>query len=97
MQRFRLLRIVALAEAATLLALVGVAVPLKHIGGYPAAVSILGPVHGLVFLAFAWLVIREWSSGLIVRSGAFRLLVGAVIPFGGIWNERWLARLDRPA
>ena len=38
MQRFRLLRIAALAEAATLLVLVGVAVPLKHIGGHSAAV-----------------------------------------------------------
>lgn len=97
MGRLALLRFAALAEAATLLLLVGVAVPLKHIGGYPAAVSALGPVHGLVFLAFAWLVVREWSSGLITRSAAVRLMIGAVIPFGGLWNERWLARQDRPA
>jgi hypothetical protein len=42
-------------------------------------------------LVFLWLVVRSWSEGLINSKGALRLFVGAMIPFGGILNERWLA------
>lgn len=81
-----------LAEGATLLALVLVAVPLKHFAGFPQGTQLLGPLHGLVFLAFCWTVVQSWSEGIIERSDAFRLLIGAVIPLGGIVNESWLKR-----
>jgi integral membrane protein len=87
----RSLRWFALAEAITLLTLIFIAVPLKYAGGIPEAVSIMGPVHGVTFLVFLWLVVRSWSEGLINSKGALRLFVGAMIPFGGILNERWLA------
>jgi hypothetical protein len=40
------LRQLALAEAATLLALVFVAVPLKHVAGLAEASRVFGPIHG---------------------------------------------------
>lgn len=86
----RTLRLLALAEAATLLALLFVAVPLKHFMGIAEASRIMGPVHGLTFLAFCWVVVQSWSEGLIARRDAARLFVGACLPFGGIINERWL-------
>lgn len=86
------LRIAAVAEALTLLALVFVAVPLKYGADLPAAASIMGPIHGMAFMLFLWFVIRSLSEELINWKGAVRLLVGAVIPFGGIVNERWLKR-----
>lgn len=86
----RTLRGLALAEAATLLALILIAVPLKHIGGIPEASRVMGLIHGLTFLAFCWAVIRAWSEGLIARRDAARLFIGACLPFGGIVNERWL-------
>ena len=86
------LRRAAIAEAVTLLALFSVAMPIKHIGGYPWLVSVVGPVHGLTFIVFLWFVVRSWAEELIDRKGAFRLLVGALIPMGGFVNERWLRR-----
>lgn len=86
----RMLRTLALAEAATLLALVFVAVPLKHIASIPEATRTMGPIHGLAFLAFSWAMIRAWSEGLIGARDAARLFLGACLPFGGIVNERWL-------
>ncbi|MEM7284372.1 MAG: DUF3817 domain-containing protein [Pseudomonadota bacterium] len=77
-------------EAATLLALFCVAVPIKYIAGEPRLVSVLGPLHGLVFMAFLWLVVRSWAEGIINGMGALRLFVGALIPMGGFVNERWL-------
>lgn len=84
------LRYSAIAEALTLLALVFVAVPLKYGAGIPFATKFMGPVHGLTFLFFLWSVARTWAEGLINWKAALRLFIGAMIPFGGIVNERWL-------
>ena len=86
----RILRILALAEAATLLALIFIAVPLKYYAGIPEATKIIGPIHGLTFLAFCWAVIQAWANRLITWRDAARLFIGASLPFGGIVNERWL-------
>ena len=86
----RTLRLLALFEAATLLGLLFVAVPLKHFAGIAEISRILGPIHGLVFLAFCWAVIQAWSEGVIARRDAARLFIGACLPFGGVINERWL-------
>lgn len=44
------LRIAGLFEGTTLLFLLLIAVPLKHLAGYPEIVSAAGPVHGLAFV-----------------------------------------------
>ncbi len=80
----------AILEAVTLLALFGVAMPLKYWAGIPQAVSFMGPIHGLAFMVFLWFVIRSWAEGLINWVGVLRLFIGAFIPFGGFVNERWL-------
>ncbi|MBU2934888.1 MULTISPECIES: DUF3817 domain-containing protein [Pacificibacter] len=82
----------AIFEALTLLALFCVAMPLKYFAGMPQFVSVMGPLHGLAFMIFLWFVIRSWAEGLIGWTGAARLFVGAMIPFGGFVNERWLRR-----
>jgi integral membrane protein len=82
----------AIFEALTLLALFCVAMPLKYFAGVPQLVSVMGPIHGLAFVIFLWFVIRSWAEGLISWPGATRLFVGAMIPFGGFVNERWLRR-----
>ncbi len=84
------LRRLAVAEAATLLVLILVAVPMKWFGDLPEATRVVGPIHGLMFLAFCWAIVRSWSEGLIAGRDAVRLFVGACLPFGGIVNERWL-------
>lgn len=88
----KLLRISAFAEAVTLILLVCVAVPLKYILGMPAFVAAIGPVHGVAFLGFLVVIMYALGEGLITRSGALRLFLGSLIPFGGFINERWLAQ-----
>ncbi|MCV2892963.1 DUF3817 domain-containing protein [Lentibacter sp. XHP0401] len=86
------LRITAFAEAVTLILLVCVAVPLKYGLGLPGFVSALGPVHGAAFIGFLVVTMYALGEGLVTRSGALRLFIGSLIPFGGFINERWLAR-----
>lgn len=86
------LRRAAIAEALTLLALFCVAMPLKYFAEIPAAVSVLGPIHGLTFVVFLCFVVRSWAEGQINGMGVARLFAGALVPFGGFINERWLSR-----
>ena len=48
----RQLRLVALLEGSSFLALLFIAMPLKYLAGLPLAVRIMGSVHGLLFLMF---------------------------------------------
>lgn len=97
MTDMRWLRVMALVEAATLLLLVCVAVPLKRIWGMPEFVSFMGPVHGFAFISFVWVVAQNLGQNIITKKMAIRLLIGACIPFGGLVNERWLKQQMTPA
>lgn len=83
------LRGIALAEATSYLLLL-VAVAAKRLLDQPGGVSVIGPIHGLLFLAYVVAVIfareeRGWPLPLTVAA-----VVAAVIPFGGYVVERRL-------
>lgn len=89
----RSFRYVALAEATSFLALL-VATVVKHTGGSEIGVKILGPIHGLLFLAYvlmAWQLREE--AGWTNRQ-TFWIMVGAVLPFGGYVVDRWLVQRE---
>jgi integral membrane protein len=84
--QLRRLEAVSLIEATTLVLLVCVAVPLKHLAGWPMGVAIVGPIHGLAFLSYGWVAIQTVAGGGWRRAEAARLLLLAVVPFGGYFN-----------
>lgn len=45
-------RIIAYTEAVSFLLLLGIAMPLKYLGGMPEAVKITGWVHGILFMLY---------------------------------------------
>jgi integral membrane protein len=92
LMQLRRMRIVSLIEGSTLLLLLLVAVPLKHLAGIFVATRIMGPVHGLAFLAYTWMLIQTVSGGGWSRSQTLRLVIAALIPCGAFINERALAR-----
>ncbi len=88
---FSALRYVALAEAISFLALL-VATYIKYANDSPMGVQVLGPVHGILFLAYVFmtLIVRgpaRWSNPTTLG-----VLIGAVVPFGGFVVDRWLSR-----
>lgn len=91
----RRLRAIAAIEGSTLVCLLFLAVPLKHLFGIPAAVRIMGPVHGTAFVAYAWALTVAVSAGGWKRQEVVRLVIGALIPFASFGNERWLGRKER--
>lgn len=91
----RKLRLLGALEGASTLLLFGVAMPLKYLAGMPQAVTIVGSIHGLLFvaLAAACLVAVE-RVPIGPRLGAAGIL-GAVVPFGPFVVDVWLRRLER--
>lgn len=51
-QSLRHLRLAGLIEGCTLVALVCIAGPLKHLAGIPVVSALLGPMHGIAFVAY---------------------------------------------
>lgn len=91
-KQLRWMRAVSLLEGSTLVLLVLVAVPLKHLAGFPIATALMGPIHGVAFLLYVWMLIQTVSAGGWSRSETVRMVVAAFIPFGAFVNERALAR-----
>jgi integral membrane protein len=87
-------RYVALVEATTFLALL-VASVVKNTGGGETGVQILGPIHGLLFIAYVVFALNLRSELAWTNKQTFWILVGAVLPFGGYVVDWWLARRER--
>lgn len=88
------MRWIALAEATSFIALL-IAAVIKRTGGSETGVQILGPVHGLLFIAYVVNVFAiradlDWDG-----KTTFWVLVGAVIPFGGYVVDWWMLRQRR--
>ena len=79
MRRFKL---VAWLEGASFLLLLGVAMPLKYWMGLPVAVRVAGMAHGVLFLAYSWMVLDAVANrGWRFTRVAWGLLAG-LLPFG---------------
>lgn len=86
------LSLMTLLEGASLIALVLIAVPLKHMADMPMAVSVIGPLHGAFYLwTMAVLGIVLFRRHLRVRDGSI-VALAALIPFGGLLSHRLIRR-----
>lgn len=79
---FDLFRKIALAEGVSFLVLLLIAMPLKYMAGWPKGVTIVGGIHGLLFIAFiilAWEVKKEYKKDWpwLIKS-----FIASILPFG---------------
>ena len=84
---FSLFRKIGIAEGISFLVLLLIAMPLKYFAGFPMAVTIVGSLHGVLFVAYMALAL-EVENVLIVK-GRFKRLrwliicfIAAILPFG---------------
>jgi integral membrane protein len=94
------LRVIGVVEGASFLLLLGLAMPLKYLAGMPQYVSVIGALHGALWLAYlAALVDVRLNAGWgWPRTGW--ALVASVLPFGPFVLEAQLraeARLGAKA
>ncbi|MGZ8551741.1 MAG: DUF3817 domain-containing protein [Chitinophagaceae bacterium] len=84
---FNWFRKIAFAEGVSFLVLLFIAMPLKYFANMPMAVTIVGGLHGLLFVAFiimAWEVKREYKKdwGWLLKS-----FIASIVPFGTFWMD----------
>lgn len=89
-------RYVALAEATSFLALL-VAAVVKRTADNEVGVQILGPIHGLLFVAYVAIAFSIRGDAGWTGKQTLWILVGAVLPFGGYVVDWWLVRRERLA
>ena len=89
------LRTMGLIEGISTLVLFFVAMPLKYFAGMPLAVTIVGSLHGLLFVLLVGMIaVGVWKIPLppwLAAAG----VVGAVVPGGPFIVDRWLGKLAR--
>jgi integral membrane protein len=88
------LRIVGLIEGISFLVLLGVAMPLKYFAGLPQAVTVVGWIHGLLFIAFcvALTQAHQEAKWTLKRTGG--VLIAALLPFGPFVIDKRLREED---
>ena len=92
------LRLLGFLEGISLLLLIGIAVPAKHLYGNPALVKSIGPVHGMLFLLF---VFNTLSVGVEHRwqfkTTTWKVLLACLIPFGTFYIDKKILSKISPA
>jgi integral membrane protein len=90
LKTFSLFRKIAIAEGISFLVLLLIAMPLKYFANFPIAVTIVGMLHGILFIAFivlAWEVMRTFKKGFLWFGKAF---LASILPFGTIvMDKEW--------
>ena len=81
-------RILGFVEAASFLTLLFVAMPLKYLAHLPQPVSVVGALHGAIFVAYlVFLVLvatkEKWRLGPVLGA-----LAAAILPFGPFFFDR---------
>lgn len=81
-------RVIAMLEGISYLLLLGIAMPLKYLGGIHEAVTVAGWIHGGLFvlylfaLAAAWIT-QRWSIERVIIAG-----IASVVPFAPFFVDR---------
>ena len=85
-------RIVSFAEGVSYVLLLFIAMPLKYMAGMPMAVSVVGSLHGFLFVVFIAALLRAAMDCNWRITRVLVAFIASVIPFGAFWLERSLKR-----
>lgn len=83
------LRLVSFLEGLSLILLVFVAMPLKYGMGQPWLVSVLGAIHGGLFVLFIVSTVQVWiEQRWKLMETTWKVLLACIIPFGTFYIDR---------
>ncbi len=88
------LRLLGICEGISTLVLFGGAMPLKYFGGLPMAVTIVGSLHGFLFVCLVAMFLLAVRRVPISVGLALSGIVAAFFPFGPFIVDRRLARVE---
>lgn len=85
-------RVIAIAEGISFLLLLGIAMPLKYLADFPEGVTIVGWIHGVLFVAYLAIAF-EVKSALNKNFGWYvKAFIASVLPFGTFILEKQMKR-----
>jgi integral membrane protein len=88
----RSLHYISRLEAISWLMLIA-AIVVKYAGDNENGVKVMGPIHGVLFLVYAALILGSFNELGWPFSRAVRAMVLGAVPFGGFWvDEKWLPK-----
>lgn len=86
------LRKVGLLEGLSFLLLLFIAMPLKYFANLPIYVTIVGAIHGVLFILFVLLVLVVWVRHRWPITRVILALLASVVPFGPFFLEARLRK-----
>lgn len=81
------LRWVAIVEATSFLLLLAATV-VKYAADQPGGVRLLGPIHGVLFVAYIGMAFILWRTEKWTPQTFLTIVAGSFVPLGGYWVER---------
>jgi integral membrane protein len=93
LSRFRVLSII---EGISMILLLFVAMPLKYMADIPQAVSVIGALHGWLFVAYIFMAVyikfvQKWPITRLLLA-----FVASVVPFGPFVFDHYVLRSEQP-
>ncbi|MDX1353611.1 MAG: DUF3817 domain-containing protein [Thiomicrorhabdus sp.] len=76
------LKTLSILEGSSLILLLFIAVPLKRLADTPEAVTVLGPIHGFLFILFNLFILLAVSKFKLKKKYALLGFFASLIPFG---------------
>ncbi len=86
------LRTVGHVEAISYLLLVLVAMPLKYFANMPLAVTYVGMIHGLLFVAYVAAIAVTFIMRKLTFKQSVLAFISSLLPFGPFVFDRYLQR-----
>jgi len=94
----RALRYVSIAEATSFLVLLLIAMPLKYGADIPQVVSVVGAIHGVLFMAYVGLVFAAREAMAWDLKRTVLALIASVLPVAPLFVERhWVKPAEASA
>jgi integral membrane protein len=89
-QLFTWFQRIGMLEGISFLVLLGIAMPLKYFAGMPKAVSVVGMAHGVLFIAYLYMIHEcRKAFGWSLKTAAFGA-IASVLPFGPFVYDKWV-------
>ena len=83
-------RKIAFFEGVSFLLLLFIAMPLKYLAGFPLAVTIIGAIHGILFVAFIFLAWEVKTSLKKSWTWLGKAFLASILPFGTfVMDKEW--------
>ena len=87
-------RSVGKVEGLSYLLLLGIAMPLKYMAGMPMAVSIVGLIHGVLFIAFVGILFVALLKTPLTMKWAIYAFIASLLPFGPFVIDKHLQQFE---